>query len=120
MTALAWMAGVSLASWLAITAIDRDRLHPEVLFGMLGPLVSACGTWMAIRVAHRAGPARLTAVMVAGFALKMVFFGAYVAVMLRWLDLRAVPFVLSFTGYFIALYGMEALFLRRLTVAAPR
>ena len=35
-------------------------------------------------------------------------------VMLRVLDLRPVPFVVSFTGYFIALHTMEALFLRRL------
>jgi hypothetical protein len=44
----------------------------------------------------------------------MVFFGAYVAVMLAVLRLRPIPFVLSFTGYFIGLYLMEALYLRRL------
>jgi hypothetical protein len=45
-----------------------------------------------------------------------------VAVLLRGYDLRPVPFVLSFTGAFIALYAMEALFLRRLLLdgAHPR
>jgi hypothetical protein len=52
--------------------------------------------------------------MAAGFALKMIFFGAYVAVMLRVMRVRPFPFVVSFTGYFIGLYLMEALFLRRL------
>ena len=48
------------------------------------------------------------------FRSKAVFFGVYVAVMLRPLALRATPFVASFTGYFIALHMMEALFMRRL------
>ena len=52
--------------------------------------------------------------MVTAFACKLVFFGAYVTVALKVLSLRPVPFMLSFTGYFIALYLMEALYLRRL------
>jgi hypothetical protein len=53
-------------------------------------------------------------VMVTGMAVKAVFFGAYVVVMLRVLALRPGPFVASFTSYFIALHMMEALFMRRL------
>jgi hypothetical protein len=36
--------------------------------------------------------------------------------MLRLLSLRPVPFVTAFVTYFIALYAMQALFLKRLTV----
>jgi hypothetical protein len=46
--------------------------------------------------------------------VKAVFFGAYVAGMLRLIGLRPVPFVVSFTSYFIALHVTEAVFLRRL------
>ena len=35
------------------------------------------------------------------------------------LALRPVPFMLSFTGYFIAIYLMEALYLRRLFSGGP-
>ena len=52
--------------------------------------------------------------MIVWFALKFVFFGAYVAVMLRLLSLRPVPFMSAFVSYFIALYAMQALFLKRL------
>ena len=117
MTPLWWMAGASAASWLVITAAAGRRLHPEVLYGMLAPLASACATWVAIQRAHAAAPERVTTVMIAGFGLKMLFFAGYVALMLRMLALRPVPFVVSFTGYFIALYAMEALFLRRLTTS---
>jgi hypothetical protein len=44
----------------------------------------------------------------------MVYFGAYVALMLRIMRVDSIPFVASFTGYFIGLYLMEALFLKRL------
>jgi hypothetical protein len=113
------MIGASAVSWLLVRATGSG-VDREAWFGMLGPLVSACATWLAIEAAHRTSPQRVTAVMIGGFVVKMVFFGAYVALMLRWLELRAVPFVVSFTGYFIALYAMEALFLRRLMLAAPR
>jgi hypothetical protein len=116
---LAWMIGSSAAAWAAISAVGGDGVNPEALFGMLGPLLSACATWLAVRWAQRSAAPNLMGVMIAGFALKMVFFGVYVTVMLRVLSLRPVPFVVSFTGYFIALYAMEALFLRR-AFAPPR
>jgi hypothetical protein len=113
MTAVAWMAGLSLGSWLVVTAV-MGSANPEALFGMIAPLTAACISWMAIERMHRIAPERVTAVMLVAFAAKMVFFGVYVALVLRGLDLRPTPFVVSFTAYFIALYAMEALFLKRL------
>ena len=88
---------------------------------MLGPLAIATADVGAGGADVPAKPGALTALMVAAFAGKLVFFGAYVAVMLR----RAVgcgpmPFVASFTGYFIALHLIEALYLRRLFAAGAR
>lgn len=108
------MAGAAIGSWLAVTAIGGDRVHPEALYGMAGPLVAVCASWLAVRRAHRSAPERVLALMVVWFALKFVFFGAYVAVMLRLLGLEPVPFVAAFVSYFIALYAMQAVFLSRL------
>ena len=118
MTPLAWMAGASVIGWLAVTAIWGDEVNPEALYGIAGPLVASSATWVVIERTWRASPERLTAVMMAGFAAKLVFFGFYVAAMLRGLSVRPVPFVAVFVGFFIALYAMQALFLKRLT--APR
>lgn len=112
LTPLAWMIGASVAAWAALSLSNRD-LNPEVLFGMLGPLVSACATWMVVARAAATTPERVTGVMVTGLAVKMVFFGAYVVGMLKGAGLRPVPFVVSFAGFFIALHAMEAGFLRR-------
>ena len=113
MTPLVWMAGLSVGSWLVVTAA-AGAANPEAVFGMAGPLVAACASWVAIERVHTVAPERVTGVMLVAFATKMVFFGIYVAVGLRVLNLRPVPLVVSFTGYFIALYAMEALFLKRL------
>jgi hypothetical protein len=113
MTAAIWMVGAAVGAWLAISAVSR-AWHPELFWGMAAPLVSTVGTWIVVARTHATSPDRLTGVMVIGFALKAALFGAYVVVMLRVLAMRPIPFMVSFTGFFIALYTMEALFLRRL------
>jgi len=112
LTPLAWMIGASVGAWLVLTFSAGD-LNPEALFGMLGPLASACVTWVVVARAAAGAPERVTGVMVTGLVVKMVFFGAYVAGMLKGAGLRPVPFVVSFAGFFIALHVMEAVFLRR-------
>lgn len=119
MTPIVWMVGAAVVSWLAISVADRS-LNPELLAGMVGPLVATVGTWIAVRTTHTAAPGRLQSVLIAGFALKAVFFGVYVVVMLRVMAMRPVPFMVGFTGFFIALYTMEALFLRRLLTRTSR
>ena len=114
MTPVAWMAGASVVSWLIASRAAGPEANPEVLYGMLAPLVVAVVSWIVIERTYRSDPERLTRVMVEGLAVKAVFFGAYVAGMLRVIGLRPVPFVVSFTSYFIALHVTEAMFLRRL------
>ena len=114
MTPVAWMAGASIVSWLVASRVMGAEANPEVLYGMLAPLVVAVVSWVVVERTYRANPERLMRVMVEGLALKAVFFGAYVVGMLRVVGLRPVPFVVSFTSYFIALHVTEAVFLRRL------
>ena len=118
MKEVAWMAGAAIGSWLAVSAIGGARVNPESLLGMAGPLVAVCASWIAMQRARRSTPERVLAVMIVWFALKFVFFGAYVAVMLRLVQLEPVPFVAAFVSYFIALYAMQAMFLRRLATVS--
>ena len=111
----AWMVAASIAAWLAATrllGIDAER---EIVLGMIGPLVAAVATWVIVERTYTSShPERLTPLMIQAFAAKMVFFGAYVVVMLKALPLRPIEFVVSFTSYFIALHVTEALCMRRL------
>jgi hypothetical protein len=119
MKPVAWMVGVSAATGLAALVTVARSVRIELLLGMLGPLLMACVTWVLAQRTYRRDPQALTGLMVTGFVFKMVFFGVYVAVMLRVLRLRPVPFMASFSSYFIALHLAEAAFLRRLFAGAP-
>lgn len=108
-----WMVAGSVGTWIAAVLVAPTAMA-ETLCGMLAPLLVAVVSWELAERTFRHSPERLTALMVTAFAGKMVFFGAYVAVALWGLSLRPVPFVVSFTAYFITLHLAEALCLRRL------
>jgi len=107
------MTGTSVGSWAAISVAGGAPWNPEFALGMAGPLVSAALTWLFVERTHARAPERVTGVLIAGFAIKMLFFAAYI-VLLRALDLRLEPFVVSFAAYFIVLHAIEAGYLRRL------
>ena len=120
MKPVAAMGSFSAASWFVAALLVDRRTGIEILFGMLGPLVATTSTWVMAERIYRQRAEALTAVMVTAFAAKIVFFGAYIAIAILLLRFRPVPFVVSFTGYFITLYLMEALYLRRLFSDAER
>jgi hypothetical protein len=114
MKPVAWMTAASLGSGLLAMAIVGRQAGAEVMLGMVAPLAAVSVSWLLTERTYKRDPQRLTGLMVGAFGAKMLFFGAYVAVMLNLVALRPVPFVASFTGYFIALYLTEALLMRRL------
>jgi hypothetical protein len=114
MKAAASMTAASVAAATAAIAIAGRETGAGVLLGMLAPLGAAGVSWVLIERTFKRDPQQLTALMIGAFGAKMLFFGAYVAVMLKVVGVRPVPFVVSFTGYFIALYLIEALLMRRL------
>jgi hypothetical protein len=108
------MVVASVVTWAVAAAVLNPQTRIEVLFGMLGPLAAVSATWLIVEWGYRQRPGELTSLMMVAFLLKMIFFGGYVAIMLRVAGFHTVPFVASFTSYFIALYVMEALYMRRL------
>jgi len=114
MKAAGWIALAALGSGLVAIAAAGTRVAAEILLGMLAPLAAVIVSWVMTERAFKREPARVTGLMIAAFGAKMLFFGVYVALMIRIVKLRPAPFVASFTGYFVALYLTEALLMRRL------
>jgi hypothetical protein len=112
MKVIAWMIAASLLSWLVIAAFVDSRARTATLFGMLAPLGVAAASWLMSVRAWRRNPESLTSLMMGAFVGKKVFFGVYVAAVLKGLAVAPIPFVASFAGYFIALHLAEALALR--------
>ncbi len=114
MKPVAWIGAASLVSALLAIAIAGRRSAADVLLGMLAPLVAVSVSWVLTERTYGRDPQRLNGLMLHAFGAKMLFFGGYVWVMFTIVGVRPVPFVVSFTGYFIALYLTEALLMRRL------
>jgi hypothetical protein len=101
---------------VAIAAVGGEA-RAEIVCGMLGPLVVVLGTWILVE-GSRGQPQALMGRMIGAFFAKMVFLGAYVALMVRVVGMKPVPFVASFTGYFVVFYCVEALHLKRVLHSA--
>lgn len=110
-----WVAAGSVLSALAVAS--ATRYGHEIWWGMMGPLMVVIATWRLTARVYEANPERLTSVMIGAFAGKLVFFGAYVGLAIGVFGVQPVPFALSFTGYYIALHVIEALWLKRLFVS---
>jgi len=108
------MIGSSVASWAAVTAAGGAGFNPELALGMAAPLAGATISWRVVERTYATAPERLTSVLIAGFAAKMVFFGLYVG-LLGALWLRPKPFVVAFALSFLVLHAIEAGYLWRLT-----
>lgn len=108
-----WMGAAAVLSSLAVAAVPGVESDREVLLGMLAPLVGAMATAILVVRTWASRPEALTPLMMAAFGGKLVFFGAYVTVVLKVLAVRPLPFVISFTTYFIGLHLVEALWLQR-------
>ena len=116
-----WMLAGSAVSSFVVVAFLGDRATPElrlsVWLGMLGPLVAALCSMVALNRAHRKNPANVTRVLIAAFAAKVVFFGGYVILIVKAGWVSPNPFVVSLVSYFFALHIIEAIRLRRLVTS---
>jgi hypothetical protein len=113
-----WMLAVSILSSLILTLLLGAGSRIEIWLGMIGPLASAIVSWIAIERQQLRRPEALTSIMIKSFAAKMIFFAAYITVLLKTGFVRPNPFVVSFISYFVLLHGMEAFGLHRLQSAA--
>ena len=110
----AWIIGALVIAAGAVVALTVPVAAPAVLLGMLGPLVVASGSLVAMDRAYRRSPERVSKLMLRLFLGKMVAFGLYVALAIATLSVDPVWFIGSFTVSFIAFHLAEAAHLQRL------
>jgi hypothetical protein len=112
MKRVAVMAIACVVSWLVVTLVFAPGVAVELFLGMVAPLLVAATTMTLVERTYRRDPRRLTPLMIKAFGAKMLLFGAYVAMVLSLTPLEPIPFVTSFTVYFIGLHMTEAVWLR--------
>lgn len=112
-----WMLAGSFLAALILMVCIRPEIWLELWLGMLGPLLSAVVSWIAMQRQYIRSPAGLTALMIKAFAAKMIFFAVYITVLVSSGLVQPIPFVVSFACFFIALHLTEAIGMRRLQTA---
>lgn len=103
--------GMTLTVGIAWAALGRGI---EVLLGMVAPVGSTAASWLSITRVWATAPELSLSVMVRGFAVKCLFFVAWVTIMVKGFEVRPEPFVVSLTASFLVLHVVEAWSLKRL------
>jgi len=86
----------------------------EILLGMIAPLLVSIFSIQLAKRANSASHKKLTATLTKSFFIKMVLFALYFIIILTFYAFEPIPFVISFTGFFILFYIIEAIFLQKL------
>jgi hypothetical protein len=118
---VAWLAGGSILAAIVFSAVSGMTglgASGEIWFGMLGPTLASIITWMAIERQRRLDPQKMLKCLIQSFVIKFVFFGAYIAVVVKTNQVRPGLFVGCFAFFYLALHMAEALELRK-TQAGP-
>lgn len=103
---------------LGISGLVSGTVFPqyikEIFIGMVAPLLVTIFSIAWIKHVSKADPGKITATMTKSFFIKMVLFALYFIIILRFYTFETIPFVISFTGFFILFYIIEAIFLQKL------
>lgn len=103
---------------LGISGLVSGTVFPqyikEIFIGMIAPLLVTIFSIAWIKHVSKADPGKITATMTKSFFIKMVLFTLYFIIILRFYTFETIPFVISFTGFFILFYIIEAIFLQKL------
>jgi hypothetical protein len=103
---------------LGISGLVGGAIFPqyikEIFLGMIAPLLVTIFSIIWIKKVYKVDPGKVTAIMTKSFFIKMVLFALYFLIILSFYAFEPIPFVISFTGFFILFYIIEAIFLQKL------
>ncbi|MBT3216209.1 MAG: hypothetical protein HOD97_04250 [Candidatus Marinimicrobia bacterium] len=98
-----------LAGWLF------PEFRSEIIFGWLGPTIGGVGSTFMLNRAAKIDARAITKSLQIGFMVKLAYFGVYILLVFQLYAFEPFPFVCSFAGFFITIYGLEAVIIKNLT-----
>ena len=84
----------------------------ELCLGWILPVLAGTVTLYVIGSAAQKDPFLVTKILVKGFALKMVYYGATILVLFKLYSFEPIPFICSFSGFFLGLHLLEAVIIK--------
>ncbi len=112
------LSGVLVAVCVATCGLFTALVAPDTVvpafLGMAAPLLVGIATIVMVERTTRTALRALTTRMTIAFLAKMVFYAAYVSVVIAFVTSDPLPFIISFTVYFVALQIIEAVYFKTL------
>ena len=106
------LLGLGIAGLLS--GLIYKQFVNEIFLGMIAPLVVGIFSIQISNKVFEKSPEKLTATLSKSFLIKMVLYALFFIVVLSFYAFEPIPFVISFTCFFILFYIIEAVFLQKL------
>tara|TARA_Y100000768_G_scaffold322453_1_gene258691 strand:+ start:62 stop:412 length:351 start_codon:yes stop_codon:yes gene_type:complete len=86
----------------------------EIFFGLIAPVLVGYLTVFFMKKYSTTGINYFNKMLLKGFAVKFIFYGAFILTIFTVYSFNPIPFMCSFTVSFISLHIMEALVLKKI------
>ena len=86
-----------------------------IFIGWLLPILAGTVTMFFIAEKQKKGSIALTKAIAKGFVLKMIYYGISILFLFKYSSFQPIPFVCSFSGFFIGLHILEAVIIKRIS-----
>lgn len=106
------LVGFGLAGILGGTFVSS--YSNEIFLGMIAPLLLSIVSILWYETSVKKSPQQLTNTLIKTFIARAVFFALYFILIFTYYDFEQIPFIISFTSFFMIFYVIEALFLQKL------
>ena len=100
---------------LGLTAGLYPAYGLELFLGWILPVLAGTVTLYFIGSAAQKDPFLVTKTIAKGFALKMVYYGAAILTLFKLYSFEPIPFICSFSGFFLGLHVLEAVIIKRIS-----
>ena len=102
-------------SILGVTIFFFQSYRMELFFGWFLPAFAGLFTTYFIFLAQKKDAVSVTRTIAIGFALKMFYYGVSILILFKHYTFQPIPFVCSFSGFFIGLHALEASIIKRIS-----
>ena len=100
-----------VGTWGLLSAAFPDYVK-EIFLGMVLPWLISLISIVKTRSVYNLNPEKLIKHMTKAMLMKMVSYGILLVIIFTFISFNPLPFIISFTGYFLALHIIEAFTLR--------
>ena len=106
-----YISMVCIGTWGLLSA-GFPEYGKEIFLGMFLPWIISLISISKTHSVYNIDPDKLIKHMTTAMLMKMLFYGLLLIIIFTFISFNPLPFIISFTGYFLALHITEAFVLR--------